>query len=332
MIATRFYNGQGLGNQLWAYVVTRTIAIDMGYDFGIMSPEKFKGRDFLDLDFGYWKKDKFLTEFRFPPELPSGIKHHFIERDIWHQKYKCDIRGFDERVKNIQDSTLLSGYFQSEKYIAHRRSEIKKWLQVRPEFDCREYSSENICILNIRGGEYKKFPELLLPKKYWSDAINNMLSVNPLLDFMIITDDVPYAQEMFPELLVKHFSIGKDYSIVKSAKYLILANSSFSFFPAWTSDELKYAIAPKYWARHNISDGFWACEFNLYKDWSWQDRSGVLFSHDECEKEYFNYKKANNLDSMGSSPKGPQKSVLQNYVRHLIDRISKLKHSILDKY
>jgi len=42
MIATRFYNGQGLGNQLWAYVVTRTIALDLGYEYGIMSPEKFR--------------------------------------------------------------------------------------------------------------------------------------------------------------------------------------------------------------------------------------------------------------------------------------------------
>ncbi len=330
MIATRFYNGQGLGNQLWTYVVTRTIAMDMGCEFGIMSPEKFKGRDFLNLDFGCWRKDKFLTEFRFPPELPAGIKHHFIERDIWHEKFKCDIRGYDERLKSIQDSTFLSGYFQSEEYILHRKSEIKKWLQVKSEFNCTEYSSENICILNVRGGEYKNFPELLLPKKYWEDAMNNMLSVNPQMKFIVITDDVPYAQEMFPALLVKHFSIGKDYSIVNNAKYLILANSSFSFFPAWTSDVLKFAIAPKYWARHNISDGFWACEFNLYKDWSWQDRSGVLFSHKECELEYLDYKKENNLNSMGPAPKSPQKSVLQVYVRHLIDEMSKLKHSILD--
>lgn len=331
MIATRFYNGQGLGNQLWAYVVTRTIAMDLGYEFGIMSPEKFKGRDFLHLDFGHCKKDKFFTEYKFPPELPSGIKHHFIERDVWYEEYKCDIRGFDEKLKKIQDSTLLSGYFQSEKYISHRRSEIKKWLQVRSEFECKEYSSENTCILNIRGGEYKNFPELLLPKKYWDDAMNNMRLVNPHLEFMIITDDVQYAQEMFPELAVKHFSIGKDYSVVNNAKYLILANSSFSFFPAWTSNELKFAIAPKYWARHNISDGFWACEFNLYQDWSWQDRSGVLFSHKQCESEYFEYKKEKNLDSYGPAPKSPPKSVLQLYMRHLVDAMSKFKHSLLDK-
>ena len=52
MIVTELYNGQGLGNQLWSYVVTRTLALDRSLDFGIMSPEKFKGKAFLDIDFG----------------------------------------------------------------------------------------------------------------------------------------------------------------------------------------------------------------------------------------------------------------------------------------
>ena len=52
MIITELYNGQGLGNQLWCYAVTRVIAQKNGYDFGIMSRNKFKGSDFLELDFG----------------------------------------------------------------------------------------------------------------------------------------------------------------------------------------------------------------------------------------------------------------------------------------
>ena len=45
MIVTEIYNGQGLGNQLWCYIVTRVIALDNGYDFGIKSPEKFSTAD-----------------------------------------------------------------------------------------------------------------------------------------------------------------------------------------------------------------------------------------------------------------------------------------------
>ena len=47
MIITELYDGQGLGNQLWCYVTTRVIAKKNGYDFGIQSPEKFKGIYFI---------------------------------------------------------------------------------------------------------------------------------------------------------------------------------------------------------------------------------------------------------------------------------------------
>ena len=35
MLATEFLHGQGLGNQLFAYVTTRVLARRLGYDFGI---------------------------------------------------------------------------------------------------------------------------------------------------------------------------------------------------------------------------------------------------------------------------------------------------------
>ena len=52
MIVTEIYNGQGLGNQLACYITTRVVALDNGFDFGIMSTHKFKCLDFMDLDFG----------------------------------------------------------------------------------------------------------------------------------------------------------------------------------------------------------------------------------------------------------------------------------------
>lgn len=302
MIITELYNGQGLGNQLWSYVVTRSLALDKGVDFGIMSPEKFKGNDFLDLDFGQKVIGGFGPEGGPPIELPTGILNYYVEKDTWHEVYKCDIRDFDENLLNIGDNTKIEGYFQSEKLILHRKSEIKKWLKVNPNYDCYDFSDENVCILNIRGGEYKGNSDLILPKQYWLNAIENMRRIKSDLEFIIITDDLMYTRNMLPEYKSFHFDIGKDYSIVKNAKYLILANSSFSFFPAWTSDTVKYVIAPKYWARHNISDGFWACAFNLYRDWMWQDRDGNLSTYDQCEKEYLKYKIHHKLADFGSKP------------------------------
>ena len=73
---------------------------------------------------------------------------------------------------------------------------------------------------------------------------------------------------------------------------MLLANSSFTYFPVFTSDTVKYVIAPKYWARHNVSDGYWASEQNIYEGWYYQDRNGELFSAEECRKELDEYKKS----------------------------------------
>lgn len=317
MIITELYNGQGLGNQLWSYVVTRTLALDRGFDFGIMNPNKFKGKDFLNLDFGKQVTGGSGPEGGPPEVLPQGIISYYVEKDTWYDKYKCDIRDFDSDLLNVNDNTKIEGYFQSEKFILHRKNEIRDWLKVKEDYDCYDFCHDNICVINIRGGEYKAHKDLILPKKYWIDAIQNMLRVNSKLNFVIITDDVQYAGEMFPKYRSFHFEIGKDYSIVKNSKYLILANSSFSFFPAWTSETVKYIIAPKYWARHNISNGFWACAFNLYRNWMWQDRNGDLFTYDECEREYYTYKVNNKIDNLKGKPPQSRLNKMYSSFRHL---------------
>lgn len=310
MIITELYNGQGFGNQLWSYVVTRVIALDKGFDFGIMSPEKFKGKDFMELDFGREVKGGKGPEGGPPMALPEGILNYYIEKDTWYGKYQCDVRDYDAGLLSIADNTKIEGFFQSEKFILHRKAEIRNWLKVAKDYDCYDFCKEDFCILNVRGGEYKGVSDLILTKKYWSDAVKNMSSIKNDLKFIIITDDVKYAKKLLPLYPAFHFNIGKDYSIIKNAKYLILSNSSFAFFPAWTSETVKYVIAPKFWARHNISDGFWACAFNLYRDWMWQDKAGNLYTFKECKDEYEKYKIAHNIDGLSEKPLNISKSFL----------------------
>lgn len=325
MIVTEFFNGQGLGNQLWSYVVARVLAEDRGWDFGIISPKKFKGRLIFDLDYGVKLKGG-ISPYDLPSaKLPRGIENYYFEKDIWYEKYQCDIRDFDPGLLKLLPNTKIDGYFQSEKYIAHKKSEIASWLKLRPEYEVYEYSADDICVLNVRGGEYKGNPDLILRREYWTNAVKNMLKFNRNLKFIVVTDDVIYAKELLPEYEVHHFDIGRDYSIIKNAHYLILSNSSFAFFPAWTNTLVKKVIAPKYWARHNISDGFWSCTFNLYADWYWQDRDGVLFSYKECLSDLEHYEIMYELKKMPAKKNG-------KYVPpSLISRVKKQTKIILKK-
>lgn len=291
MIVTEIYNGQGLGNQLFCYITTRSIALENGYEFGIMNPHKFKCLDFLDLDFGKEVVGGSGPEGGPPTQLPDGILNYYYEKQLNDSRFNCNITEIDEYLLNIPDNTKIDGILQSEDYFIKRKSEIKNWLKVKPDSDCYEFSNENICVINLRGGEYRAVSDLYLTENYWSKAVDNMLKINPNFRFVVITDDVNAGKQMFPNYEVYHFNVGKDYSIIKNAHYLILSNSSFSFFPTWTSETVKYVIAPKYWARHNISDGFWSCGYNIYRDWNWMDRDGKIYSYDECISEKNKYKK-----------------------------------------
>lgn len=289
MITTELYNGQGLGNQLWCYVVTRTIAKDKGYEFGIKSPEKFKGSDFMGLDFGKEVIGGTGPEGGPPNTLPDGIEYYYREKDARHPRYKCDIRIHDGALINVTDNTKIDGVMQDEQYIIHRKDEIRDWLRVKKECEFYDYADDDICVINFRGGEYINIKNVFLTKRYWKRAIKNMLKINKHFKFIVITDDVATAKKFFPKFDVFHFGIAQDYIVIKNARYLILSNSSFAWFPAWLNENLKFCIAPKYWARHNISDGFWSCGYNITTRWHYQDRRGKLYNYDKCLKELNQY-------------------------------------------
>ncbi len=289
MIVTEIYNGQGLGNQLWCYVTTRVIATDKGYNFGILHPEKFKCINFLDLDFGKSVMGGSGPEGGPPRELPESITYYYNERRINHPNTGVDIRTFDPNLVNIPDNTKIDGAMQDEEYIYHRKDEIREWLRIRQEFICNDYASDEICVINFRGGEYVHIKNVFLPRKYWDDAILQMQIINPNFRFVVITDDVKTAKKFFPNFEVFHFSIAKDYAILNSAHYLILSNSSFACFPAWLNESLKLCIAPKFWSQYNTSDGYWGCGYNMIRDWHYLDRKGELFDYKRCKAEFDTY-------------------------------------------
>ena len=292
MLGTELLKGQGLGNHLFCYVTTRCIALRNGYEFSILGREQLgnnihsqKGLYFMKLDLGvpsqksdyveqYWEKEDRLF-------LPNS-KH-----DLTHGAY---VTGIDEAVLNIKDNVLLGGNLQAEGYFKEYKEDIKKWLKVEPEYDSYKYSRDNLCIINFRGGEYESSPELYLYKKYWIQAIAHMKKVRQDMEFLIVTDDVCAANRILPDIQAMHGSLHEDYVYIKNARYLILSNSSFAFFPVFTSETLQMAIAPKYWARHNVSDGYWASEQNIYEGFNYMDRKGKLFTAEECRRELAQYK------------------------------------------
>lgn len=307
MIGTELLVGQGLGNQLFCYVTTRCIAMDNGLPFSILGSETVAnnihsncGMYFMDLDYGVpsVKEDYSRVYYEKEDRLFIGNSDH----DLTHG---CYVTGTDELLLHPKDGTLLYGNMQDEIYYLRHKEEIRQWLKVKEEYDCMEYSRDNLCILHLRCSDYLDCPELYLRRKYWKDGIRNMKKINPNMEFMIITNDIKEATKLLPGIPAFNFDLAKDYSIIKNAKYLLLSNSSFAYFPAFTSTTVKYILAPKYWARHNVSDGYWASEQNIYEGWHYQDRKGRVFSSEECRQELRRYKESSSTYcKLNQTPEG----------------------------
>ena len=308
MIVTEFYNGQGLGNQLWNYFVTKIVAHKKGYDHSVMSPDKFKGKEFLQIDFGKEVLNGNGPEGGPPYSLPDGISHYYKEKHISHPN-GLDISKADETLFKINDNTKIDGNLQSFEYIKGSKELINSWLKIKDEFSIYDYSKEDVCIIHIRGGDFAG-STALLNYDYYLKGMEKMLEHNKNMKFYIITDDTGYSRSIFPHIeIIGGSASGKadlnkaehhiggpiwmDWSILYHCKNAIISASSFSFWPAWLNKNEAKVVAPMYWADYKKSDGYWSCWDSLIPGWSYVHRDGSVYEYEYCKKEREKYEKNN---------------------------------------
>ena len=178
MIGTEFIPGYGLGNQLFFYIVTRCMALEKGVDFGFVNPGQVgnvfhsqKGMYFMDIDMGKEISREDMKNYKIFHEQDDRL---FMGNSVHDMTNGCYISGADKRLSEIEDNTIIYGNLQDQSYFEKYRSQIKEWLHVREEAESYEYTADDLCIINMRGGEYTSCPELFLDRKYWLNAIKNM--------------------------------------------------------------------------------------------------------------------------------------------------------------
>lgn len=256
MIHGIIHKGSGVGNQLHRYVMTRVLAADKGYDFGMIAPEFFKARSFMP-DTSMGEAYQYGVGVAYDIEYPSGKVLPKTTLPVWEEATNY----YNPEINFIPDGTIIDGEFQDERYFMHRMDDIRQWLWTEP-LDM----ADDLCIINFRGGEFTLFPELFLPNSYWEEGINIMLKENPNMTFEVHTDDEATATRIFPQFEVIH-DVALNWRSVRYAKYLILANSSFPILPALMNENAKLIIAPRYWARRNT--GEWNMPQNYYKSFNY---------------------------------------------------------------
>ena len=150
----------------------------------ILNYKNFVAKSFLTLKFSKLKKNK--------------IDHYFYERFYYDQDLRYISHFFDERFLFIKKNTLLEGYFQDERYLVKKKLDINKYVFFKNIKKLNTiYLDNKTCVLNIRGGEYKRHSDLILPKNYWINAIK-LMTKKKITKFLIVTDDANYCKKLLP--------------------------------------------------------------------------------------------------------------------------------------
>lgn len=270
MIYGLLNQGSGVGNQLHRYIALRIKADQLNTDWRLIwnpdgsgKEEGFKCKSFMDFD-----ESKVIYDSLSPEVVSLSKKEDWIEKKVVENG--VDIRSYDPEFNFIENHTIIEGEFQDERYWQDYEREVNEWLKVEPL-----EMPDDLCVIGFRGGEFKVFPDLFLPKEYFAEGIRRMKEINPSMQFEIHTDDIDTARLFFNEIAPNYnfniiHDIGINWRSMRYAKYAIIANSSFFILPRWLKQHESngsVTIAPKFWARYNTHT--WALPQNYYKCFSY---------------------------------------------------------------
>jgi len=298
MLAASIHEHAGLGNQIWRYVCCRVFAEHHGYEWGVSHPG-WRG-PFLNIDWG--KEVNLNVEQDSDFSMVEGFKHYYKERFDHHKRAPGCIGYPDNKFYELPDNCYINGTFQRMSYIEEHREKICSWLTYDDKVT--DYSADDICVIQLRGGDYTT-GHSMLPPQYYHMAMERMKENNPNIQFVVVTDDPGTASQFLPGVPVvgsavseekdqyqKNISwykypggpVGIDYSILNTAKYAIISASTFAFWPIWTNNDLVNVIAPKYWFDWSRSDGWWRMKDGIVNDerWLWMDQQGGLYETNTC--------------------------------------------------
>lgn len=174
------------------------------------------------------------THFSHLPETKSATKHYYKEK-----------RHCYDPLPEV-DSLTIEGYFQSEKYWHGYKEQIAEALGFK--FTPREYIS-----IHLRRGDYLFYPDQfpVMPMEYYYDAIQYFRSKG-FIKFRVYSDDIPFCKTQINNVYIKGIEV--EYSNIRdpladindmyNASGFIIANSTFSLFPALLRPDNPIVIAP----------------------------------------------------------------------------------------
>ena len=262
IVADLFSN---LGNQLFAYAATKSIALDLGYEYRyrVVRPGFVKQDSGID-DYGqeyesYFEKPFSIDTSERIKDVPATINNKWN----WERTSNTN---FIQSVYKIPKNTHLTGYFLCPKYFEHRRTEVLKWFRFQDEYleKCQKKRQEiikstgatHLVSIHIRCGKFYRQLRLVIDPEYHRNAIRMMRKKfsQEKLCFILFSDVPDEAKQMLKnegaDIILHHGTMFEDLCLMTLCNSHIIANSTFSWWGAWLAQDAKgIVIRPSLWAK-----------------------------------------------------------------------------------
>lgn len=267
----------GLGNQLFGWALAGALS-KQGIDAEIALPSEFPGNKTHGME------NEILSAFnlRIPTFIPRTLPFRLrvglgIRSPIFSRIFRVvasDALSWSELISFARKGYTLVGYHQSPDAVA--------WLD---ESDCRagvvfrdnrpdsrpkkinDWSTT--LMVHVRGGDFKMHNDSLglLSNRYFELAAHQMLKQQDAADISgiaIVTDDMQRGEEVASHLLSTNKEVRiigpKDLSSVEAfhcltgSNFLIISNSTFSYWAGRAGNKAKRVIYPSPWSRQSSFD------------------------------------------------------------------------------
>lgn len=237
------------GNHLFQYALCRVVAEKNGYDLCI--PDNWLGKEFFDCSLGKkFKKQKNIFEESKVYNERRALVNRVKQKD---KAYIGNV--FTPKVFDVPDGTHLDGYWQSEKYFNGYEDKIRDWFHINEPRS--KYIDEDHCIIHYRAQD--EYLRSHTPKQeYFENAKEKIRGLKENIKFVVVTDNRELAERKFKDDKIISGDKVSDFKLIKSSKYKIISNSTFSWWAAWLGlKNSKMVIAPNRWMNYN---------FNMFQD------------------------------------------------------------------
>jgi Glycosyl transferase family 11 len=272
-----------LGNQMFQYAAARTLAEKLGCLLLVAgnTPTRRFGllAHMLRLDCGSYaemrQNGKIHEAFGCGPSFVQGRLCEIALPWLHNRKFSSvftpkmtaveseSFEEFDDRFFTLKSGTWLDGLFQSSAYFASNEERVRQWFCLRPRDQARVEGivaqwpkpPYRMVSMHVRRGDYLRSGGVIgspgsgwaLPLEYYRVALASLPRGTGVALF---SDDPDWAADAFKEWepwVSRTNSAAVDMMAMGRSRWIVTANSSFSWWGAWLNFDVEKTIfAPKF--------------------------------------------------------------------------------------